>query len=64
MKTTTLFMFVLIIALGIAAVTTAISSVDQIDATSCSKRLGHDICNGCAKTSQGYESSEGKCLHD
>jgi hypothetical protein len=37
MKTTTIFMFVLITALGAAAVTTAISFVDQIDAKSCNQ---------------------------
>jgi hypothetical protein len=64
MKTTTIFMFVLITALGAAAVTTAISFVDQIDAKSCNQTHDKGVCWGCRKSSQGHESSDSKCLHE
>lgn len=62
MKTTAILMFALVAAIGAAAITTAISFVDQADAKSC-KDERHP-CHGCAHGSQGDESSKGKCSHE
>ena len=62
MKTTAILMIALVAAIGAAAITTALSFVEQADAKSCKDE--RRPCHGCSHKSQGEESSEGKCSHE
>jgi hypothetical protein len=61
---TAIFMFVVIAALGAAAITAAISYVEEIDAKSCDNDdIRERPCHGCSTGGQGFESSKSKCYH-
>ena len=68
MKTTTTLIFVVIVALGAAAITTAVSFVDQVNASnnaggsnkkhSCNpETLKGDPCHGCKAGTTGFDNS-------
>jgi hypothetical protein len=62
MNQRTVFLIVVIAALGVAGVTTAIlSAATPVHADSCQKIIAR--CHGCAPSENGFDNSEGKCLH-
>ena len=61
---TAMVIFAAVAALGAVGLITAIgSSAEDAHAVSCQQQSGGGSCNGCGDYTQGWTSSEGKCLH-